>query len=142
MDTVNTTHIHIHADSPRQARPTRRSRRRSLLAGAALLTALAAVAACDGATSHAPLDDVDPGWTCVASGDVVHAGGTITNNSSKTSFYVVSVEFRSGQEVAQRSSSVDGVAPGQTVTVGVAADDLAATGDVSCHVSDVTRLKA
>lgn len=136
---TRTTHTHRPA---RSALPARMRRRRAVLAGAALLSAVAALSACDGATSHPPADDIDPGWTCVASGDAVHAVGTITNHSSKTSFYVVDVEFRVGNEVALRSGSVDGVAPGQTVTVGITADGLHTPDDATCNVSEVTRLKA
>jgi hypothetical protein len=120
-----------------------RAHRRSLTVAAGLLAALAALTACDGATTHPPLDDVDPGWVCDTTDDTIRAVGTITNHSSQPSFYVVSVEFRAPDgEVAERSGSVDGVGPGETVTIGVTADDFVADGDVSCHVSDVTRLRA
>jgi hypothetical protein len=118
-------------------------RHRSLIAAAAALASLGVLSACEGETSHPAANDLNSGWTCVTTDNSVHASGTITNHSSQASFYNIEVEFRSDSgEVTERSTSIDGVEPGETVTIGVVADQFGGGSEVTCRVSDVTRLKA
>jgi hypothetical protein len=128
---------HIHSNT----RHTRRHR--SLIAAAAALASLCVVGACEGETSHPPANDLNSGWTCDTTDGSVRAAGTITNHSSQASFYNIEVEFRSDNGgVTERSTSIDDVEPGETVTVGVVADQFGGGSEVTCRVSDVTRLKA
>jgi hypothetical protein len=97
--------------------------------------------ACTDESAHPPKNDVDSGWTCTTEGGVARTAGTITNHSSKTSFYQLDIEFRvDGQVVDERGASIDGVEPGETTRVEVVSDD--AHGAVTCHIADVARFKA
>jgi hypothetical protein len=97
--------------------------------------------ACTDESAHPSRDDVGSDWSCTIDGDVVRAGGTITNHSSKTSFYQLDIEFRvDGEVVDERGASVDGVEPGEATRFEVISDQ--AHGDVTCHVADVARFKA
>jgi hypothetical protein len=120
--------------------PRRVSRRAATAALCA--TALAvSLGACSDESAHPPRNDVGSDWSCATDGGVVRAGGTITNHSSKTSFYQLDIEFRvDGLVVDERGASVDGVEPGETTRVEVVSDD--AHGDVTCHVADVSRFRA
>ncbi len=115
------------------------------IAGAAVaLIACFTLSACevDAETSHSPRDDVDAGWTCSVDDDVVRASGTITNHSTKASFYVIDTEFRfDGHVVDHRSTSVDDVEPGETARVETVSSDVV-DDDVTCHVISVDRFKA
>lgn len=121
------------------------TRRRRLGAGAAaVLAACFALSACevDTETVHPPRDDLDPGWSCNVEPDVVRASGTITNHSSKTSFYIIETEFRFGGHVVDRTTtSIDGVEPGETARVESVSADVV-DDDVTCHVTSVDRFKA
>src|SRR5688572_27540331 len=92
--------------------------RRALLAAAAagLLGGCLGLVACDdGETAHPAKRDVDSGWTCTLDDDVVRASGTVTNHSSKTSSYLLEVDFLvDGERVASRSTGIDEVDPGET----------------------------
>lgn len=89
-----------------------------------------------------PRADLDPGWTCVAEDGLVRSEGTVTNHSSKPSFYLVTVTFSSeGEQLDSVTASVDGVESGATATLSASAD-VSPHGDVSCVVSDVDRFKA
>jgi hypothetical protein len=115
------------------------------IAGAAVaLIACFTLSACevDSETTHPPREDLDAGWTCDVDADVVRASGTITNHSSKTSFYIVETEFRfAGRVVDHRSTSIDGVEPGETAHVEAISSDVV-DEDVTCHVTGVDRFKA
>jgi hypothetical protein len=99
--------------------------------------------ACEtGSATHPAHDDLDAGWTCDVDADVVRASGTITNHSSKTSFYIVETEFRlDGAVIDHRSASIDDVEPGETARVVTVSSDVV-DDDVTCHVTSVDRFKA
>jgi hypothetical protein len=128
-----------------KATNTSKARRRHLLIAAAVaISAGAGLTACerDTDTAHPARDDVDAGWTCSVDSDVVRASGTITNHSTKTSFYIVETEFRlDGHVVDHRSTSVDDVEPGETVRIETASSDVV-DDDVTCQVISVDRFKA
>jgi hypothetical protein len=114
------------------------------LAGSGLVLLAAAGLGCSAESStHPPMDDVDPPWTCQADDDgVVRAQGSVTNRSSKTSFYIVTVDFAvAGRSFDSVTETVDDVAPGETVEVEASAFD-APDGKPACAVSDVERFKA
>ena len=93
-------------------------------------------------TTHPARSDVDAGWTCGVDDGVVRASGTITNHSSKTSFYIVETDFRlDGNVVDHRSTTVDRVEPGETARVETVSSDVV-DDDVTCHVTGVDRFKA
>ncbi|MEO8694061.1 MAG: hypothetical protein ABI658_11125 [Acidimicrobiales bacterium] len=115
---------------------------RRMLFGLAALSASAFAIGCDDETTHPPRSDIDAGWTCDAQSGIARYGGTITNHSSKTSFYMIEIAFRvDGETVAKRSASVDEVGPGETTSVESVASDVRAT-KVTCHVTGVERFKA
>jgi hypothetical protein len=117
-------------------------RLRNAVAGCAIAASLLVAGACEDESAHPPLDDIDAGWTCTHEAGLVRTAGTITNHSSKTSFYLIDIEFRdNGKVVANRGASVDGVGPGQTTQVESVAAVTDAT-DISCHVKSVDRFKA
>jgi hypothetical protein len=70
------------------------------------------------------------------------ASGTITNHSTKASFYIIETQFRlDGRVVDHRSTSVDDVEPGETARVETVSSDVVDDG-VTCHVTSVDRFKA
>ena len=111
------------------------------------LAALAApvvfgLAACDTETANPPLRDVDQGWQCQPDDGLVHATGSVTNHSSKPSFYVVTVSFfADGVEFDHATATADGVAAGATAPVSASTGERP-SGDVTCAVTDVERFKA
>ena len=114
------------------------------LALAALALPLAfGLGACDpDESSNPPQDDVDAGWTCVAEDGLVRSEGSVTNHSSKPSFYLVTVTFSSeGEQFGSATASVDGVESGATAQLAASAD-VTPAGDLSCVVSEVERFKA
>jgi hypothetical protein len=118
-----------------------------VLAVAAISAASLAAEVIDGETTHPPTKDVDGGWSCSVDAEVVRASGSITNHSSKTSFYMVEVEFRVGGDVVeQRGASIDDVEPGETalveVTTSLAELRRHGSGAITCEVGDVDRFKA
>ena len=115
---------------------------RRMLFGLAAVTASLFAVGCDDETTHPPRNDIDAGWTCDAQSGIARYGGTITNHSSKSSFYMIDIAFRvEGETVAKRSASVDDVGPGETTRVESVASDVRA-GKVTCHVTGVERFKA
>jgi hypothetical protein len=116
-----------------------------LIAGVAVaLLACFTLSACedDNATTHPPGDDVDAGWTCQVDDDVARASGTVTNHSSKTSFYIVETEFRvDGNLVDRRSATVDEVEPGETARIEMVSSNVVGD-DVTCALTRVDRFKA
>lgn len=126
--------------------PTRPAtcRRKHLFIGTAVaLITCFSLSACEDAnnSAHPPREDLDSGWTCHVEGDVVRASGTITNHTSKPSFYVVETEFRfDGHAVDHRSATIDELAPGHTARVETVSSHMVDDG-VTCHVS-VDRFKA
>ena len=133
----NTTFTPSRPPAVRTTHPIRRFGAAALLA-----TAFAAsMGACTDESAHPPRNDIDSSWSCTTEDGLARASGTITNHSSKTSFYQLDVEFRvDGETVDERGASVDGVDPGETTTVEVVSDE--AHGDVTCHVTNVERFKA
>ena len=121
------------------------SRRRHFVTGATIaLIACFALSACDveGETRHAPRDDVNAGWTCEVERGQVRASGTITNQSSKSSFYVIEVEFRlDGRVVDHSTAGIDDVDPGETARVETSSSDVV-DDDVTCQVSKIERYEA
>ncbi len=72
----------------------------------------------------------------------MRAGGTLTNHSTKTSFYVIETEFRlDGHVVDHRSTSIDDVEPGETARVETVSSEVV-DDDVTCRVTSVERFKA
>ncbi|MEU8528767.1 hypothetical protein AB0C77_24750 [Streptomyces sp. NPDC048629] len=95
----------------------------------------------DNPPGDGPAADVEI-TACEVDGDTrwPHADLTVTNRSSKTSDYVISIEFvtASGTRVAEANASVDNLAPDQ------ASQDRAQSltqveGPVSCNITDVAR---
>ena len=128
--------------SPQHSRTTLARNGRRILFGLAAVAAGAFAIGCDDETSHPPRQDIDPGWTCDVQSGVAHYGGTITNHSSKSSFYMIEIAFRvEGVTVAKRSASVDGVSPGDTTRVESVASDVH-DPKLTCHVTGVERFKA
>src|SRR5262245_28793005 len=76
-------------------------------------------------SANPPMHDVDPGWECIPdAGGGVRSVGTVTNHSSKTSFYVIDLAVERGDDTLARSSaSVDGVEPGETVRIDTLVDE-------------------
>ena len=106
--------------------------------------AIIALSACDveRGTSHPPSNDVNPGWTCQVERGRVRSSGTITNQSSKPSLYVIDVEFRLDGGVVDRSTvGIDDVDPGETAYVETSSFDVV-DDDVTCHVVSVDRFEA
>ncbi len=123
---------------------TNSTRRRLTNCAAIALAACFALSACevDAETGHPPRDDIDAGWTCDVEPDVVRAGGTVTNHSTKTSFYIIETEFRlDGHVVDHRSTSIDMVEPGETAHVETVSSEVVDEG-VTCRVTSVERFKA
>ncbi len=72
----------------------------------------------------------------------MRSSGTITNQSSKPSFYVIDVEFRlDGRVVDHSSVGIDDVDPGETARVETSSSDVV-DDDVTCHVVNVDRFEA
>jgi hypothetical protein len=116
--------------------------RRFTAVAAGALAACFALSACevDAETAHPPRDDVAD-WSCAVEPDVVRASGTITNHSSKASFYIVETEFRlDGRVVDHRSTSIDDVEPGETARFETSSDVV--DDNVTCLVTSVERFKA
>ena len=123
---------------------TKTTKTTKLVALAALALPLAfGLGACDpDESTNPPMDDVDPGWTCVEEDGLVRSEGSVTNHSSKASFYLVTVTFYAdGARLDSSTASVDGVDSGATATLS-ASTDVPSHGDVSCVVSEVERFKA
>ena len=127
---------------------TQHSRTKLVHNGRRTLFGLAAIAAsvfaigCDDETTHPPRNDIDAGWTCDAQSGIARYGGTITNHSSKSSFYMIDIAFRvEGETVAKRSASVDDLGPGKTTRIESVASDVHAA-KVTCQVTNVERFKA
>jgi len=116
-----------------------------IIAGiATALIACFGLSACeaDTETTHPPREDLDAGWTCAVDSGVIRAGGTITNHSSKTSFYVIDTEFcLDGHVVDHTSASIDDVEPGETARVETVSSE-AVDDDVTCYVTSIDRFKA
>lgn len=66
---------------------------------------------------------------------------TITNRSSKTSNYVVSVEFVDGHgtRLAEGTAATNNLAPGQSAHETAQSLDQVNGGSISCRITDVTR---
>jgi hypothetical protein len=128
---------------PHSCVTTRTTRTHRLLAAGGLTLLIMGGLGCTDESAHPPMDDVDPAWTCSTEADgVVRATGSVTNHSSKSSFYIVTIDFAiSGRSFGSATSTVDEVAPGETVVLEAAARD-APTGEPTCVVSDVERFKA
>ncbi len=115
---------------------------RAFAAGA--LAACFALSACevDTETTHPPRDDVDSSLSCDVEPGLVRATGTITNHSSKASFYIVETEFRlGGRVVDHRSTSIDDVEPGETARFETVSSDVV-DDNVTCLVTSVERFEA
>ena len=115
---------------------------RWLVGGGLALLAVAGLG-CSAESAHPPIDDVSTSWTCEAGADgLLRATGTVTNHSSKPSFYVVTVDFAlDGRSFDSSTATADEVEPGETVRLEASVDDPPA-GDHDCFVSDVERFKA
>jgi hypothetical protein len=128
--------------SPLHTQSKRAMTARRVLVGLAAMSATVLAVGCDDETTHPPRHDIDTGWTCGVQGGTARTGGTITNHSSKASFYMIEIDFRvSGETVAKRSASIDGVGPGETTRVETVASDVH-DPKVTCHVTNVERFKA
>ena len=128
--------------SPQHSRTKLARNGRRMIFGLAAMTASVFAIGCDDETTHPPRNDIDAGWTCDGQSGIARYGGTITNHSSKSSFYMIEIAFRvEGETVAKRSASVDDVGPGETTRVESIASDVYAA-KVTCHVTGVERFKA
>ena len=128
--------------SPHETQPKHLLSGRRVLVGLAAITASVLAFGCDSETTHPPRNDIDTGWTCQIHDGVARTGGTITNHSSKSSFYMIDIAFRvDGETVATRSASIDDVGPGETTRVESVASDVH-DPKVTCHVTNVERFKA
>ena len=127
--------------SPQTQTRVARNGRRFVFALAAVTASVFAFG-CDDETSHPPRNDIDAGWTCDVRTGFARSSGTITNHSSKSSFYMIDIAFRiDGETVAKRSASIDDVEPGETTRVESVASDVH-DPRVTCHVTNVERFKA
>ena len=128
--------------SPHETQTKRLRNGRRVLLGLAVVAASAFAIGCDDESTHPPRSDIDAGWTCDAQTGMARYGGTITNHSSKASFYMIDIAFRvEGETVAKRSASVDDVGPGATTRVESVASEVH-DPKVTCHVTNVERFKA
>ena len=112
---------------------------------AAAIVGTFGLTSCMGESANPPTHDIDPGWQCVADPvGGVRSTGTVTNHSSKTSFYVIDLAVQRGDAVlASGSVSVDGVEPGETVRIDTLLDDGDADFEgTACTVTNVERFKA
>ncbi|MHA6759802.1 hypothetical protein [Streptacidiphilus sp. PAMC 29251] len=92
--------------------------------------------------THPPADDVRISSCAVdPTTGFPTAKLTITNQSSKTSTYLVTVEFdkADGTRVSEGATGSTSVAPGQKVETSAGGPDQV-SGKISCKVTDVTRL--
>ena len=113
-----------------------------MLLGLAAITAGVLASGCDDESTHPPRNDIDAGWTCQIQDGTARSGGTITNHSSKASFYMIDIAFRvEGETVAKRSASIDDVGPGETTRVESVASGVH-DPKVTCEVTNVERFKA
>jgi hypothetical protein len=130
--------------TPNPAR-ARRWRRRAVVVPA--IVGALALTGCLDESANPPMHDVDAGWECIPdAGGGVRSVGTVTNHSSKTSFYVIDLAVEVGGDTwARGSASVDGVEPGETVRIDTLIDDdddeIDLT-DAECTVTSVDRFKA
>jgi hypothetical protein len=128
--------------SPSQTQTKFARNGRRLVFGLVAVTASVFAIGCDDETSNPPRNDIDVGWTCDVRSGFARSSGTITNHSSKSSFYMIDIAFRiEGDTVAKRSASVDDVGPGETTRVESVASDVH-DPNVTCHVTSVERFKA
>jgi hypothetical protein len=114
------------------------------LAGSGLALLVLTGLGCDAEnTAHPPMDDVDPAWSCRADAHgVLRARGSVTNQSSKPSLYLVTVDFAIGGRAFDFvTERIDDVDPGETVEVEASVFD-APDGEPDCIVSDVERFEA
>jgi hypothetical protein len=98
-------------------------------------------AACDpgdGTSEHPASADVDGSWKCVSGPDSARAIGTVTNHSSGTSTYFLTVDFGDGEEASATAEDVD---PGETRLVEAVTHDIDGAAD-ECDVTDVERFSA
>jgi hypothetical protein len=128
--------------SPHETQTKRLRNARRVLLGLAAITAGVLASGCDDESTNPPRNDIDAGWTCQVQDGAARSGGTITNHSSKASFYMIDIAFRvEGETVAKRSASIDDVGPGETTRVEAVASDVH-DSKVTCHVTNVERFKA
>ena len=93
-------------------------------------------------TANPPIDDVDTAWDCKVGADgVLRAAGTVTNHSSKASFYMVTVDFAlGGRSFDSVTTTADHVAPGESIRLEASVSD-PPSGEHDCFVSGVERFK-
>jgi hypothetical protein len=122
---------------------TNSNRTNRWLAGSGLALLALCGLGCADESANPPMADVDASFTCDSDADgALRARGSVTNHSSKPSFYVVTIDFTvDGRSFESATGTVDDVAPGETAPIEVAAFE-APEGDLDCFVSDVDRFKA
>jgi hypothetical protein len=120
-----------------------RTQRWLTAAGLGLVVAAGASACSTQNTAHRPIDDVNTGWTCQTGADgITRSAGSVTNHSSKPSFYLLTVEFGvDGRPATRATGSLEELAPGATGRLEVAADQVP-SGPLSCRVAEIERLRA
>ena len=121
---------------------TQRTTRCLAGSGLALLAAVSLGCSAEN-TAHPPTDDIGR-LVGVRDRNRRRASrpGTVTNHSSKPSFYLVTVDFAlDGHSFDSATTTADGVAPGETVRLEASISDPPA-GDHDCFVSDIDRYKA
>jgi hypothetical protein len=124
-----------------QHHPTHPDRRlRHALLPAAFGLLVLGATACDvgdGSSTHPASADVDDSWKCVDGPDAARALGTVTNHSSGSSTYFLTISFGDGEEA---SATAEDVEAGETRQVEVVDHDVDDVED--CRVTAVDRFSA
>ena len=118
--------------------PNRRLRHALLPAAFGLL--VLGATACDvgdGSTAHPATADVDGAWKCIDGPDAARALGTVTNHSSGSSTYFLTISFGDGEEA---SATAEDVEPGETRAIEVVDHHIDDVDD--CEVTSVDRFSA
>jgi len=91
-------------------------------------------------SEHPPQDDLDGGWKCsTTAGGFPQVTGSVKNNSSHTSSYAISVEFKqNGTQFDTGSGIVVSVDPGQSADFS-ATGSVQPTGAFSCKIDSIDR---
>ena len=112
-------------------------------AAIALIAAVGFAGACvEDESANPPRADIGALSCDYSNAGPLRADGKVTNHSSKTSTYVIDVEFEvDGFYVDTRTEWIEELAPGETAPLAVSVAD-APEGDVQCRINAVERFKA
>ncbi len=91
-------------------------------------------------TEHPPQDDLAGDWKCSTSaGGFPQVTGTVKNNSSKSSTYTITVEFKqNGTQFSTATGLIVSVDPGQTADF-IATGSVEPDGQFTCKVDSIDR---